>query len=230
MNENYKGYYDADNISAFLYPVKIVEDCYPNVLTLMRKVMNRWGENWRLQKKQKITEKYMYYCLPITNDTLCEMIERKYTSKDGSTFLLVNFDAFSCLTETIQTKRNQDQVILDVRNAKINSILEWYKINRKPQRMFNLNPKHGENGKGAHPSNKGEKVSVLMCSRGEARDMLLKALGVDLRVLYFYDKTHNQYIEFRRESDNTYHGFHLDTIDEVRVPRSIKKMIEKLIQ
>ena len=48
--------------------------------------------------------------------------------------------------------------------------------------------------------------------------MLLKAIGTDLRVLYFFDQTHNRYIEFKRESENTYHGFHLDTIDEKRVP------------
>lgn len=59
--------------------------------------------------------------------------------------------------------------------------------------------------------------------------MLLKAIGTDLRALYFFDQTHNQYIEFKRESENTYHGFHLDTIDEKRVPEDIKMMINKLI-
>ena len=30
-NENYEGYYDADNVSAFLYPVEAMEECYPNI-------------------------------------------------------------------------------------------------------------------------------------------------------------------------------------------------------
>ena len=59
--------------------------------------------------------------------------------------------------------------------------------------------------------------------------MLLKAIGTDLRVLYFFDQTHKQYIEVKRESENTYHGFHLDAIDEKRVPEDIKMMINKLI-
>lgn len=60
--------------------------------------------------------------------------------------------------------------------------------------------------------------------------MLLKAIGAeDLRVLYFFDQIHNRYIEFKRESENTYHGFHLDAIDEKRVPEDIKMMINKLI-
>lgn len=172
-NENYKGYYDADNVSAFLYPVEAMEECYPNIKTRMRMVMSKWGENWRTQKVQKDTVKYMYYCIPIKDDTLCEMTERKFVSTDESTFLLINYDAFSCASETIITKRNQDEVELNVRNADIKNISKWYETNRKPQRIFNLNPKHGENGKGAHPGNKGEKVSVLMCSRGEAKNMLL---------------------------------------------------------
>ena len=172
-NENYVGYYDADNVSAFLYPVEAMEECYPNTKTRMRRVMSKWGGNWRAQKVQQDTESYMYYCITIKDDTLCEMTERKFGSTDGSSFLLVNCDAFSCASETITTKRNQDEMELDVRNADIKSISKWYETNRKPQRIFNLNPKHGENGRGAHPGNKGEKVSVLMCSRGEAKEMLL---------------------------------------------------------
>lgn len=229
VNENYKGYYDADNVSAFLYAVEEMEECYPNIKTRMRMVMYNWGEDWRARKVQKDTETYMYYCITIKDDTLCEMTERKFGSTDGSSFLLVNCDAFSCASETITTKRNQDEMELDVRNADIKSISKWYETNRKPQRIFNLNPKHGENGRGAHPGNKGEKVSVLMCSRGEAKEMLLKAIGSDLRILYFFDQIHNQYIEFKRESENTYHGFHLDAIDEKRVPEEIKMMINKLI-
>jgi len=229
-NENYKGYYDADNVSAFLYPVEAMEECYPNIKTRMRMVMSKWGENWRTQKVQKDTESYLYHGLPIKDDTLCEMAERKSVSTDGSVFLLVNQKAFSDSVKTIQVKRNQTELEFDVSKADFKSVSEWYETNRKPQRIFSLNPKHGENGKGAHPANKGDKVSVLMCSKEDAKNMLLKAIGAeDLRVLYFFDQIHNRYIEFKRESENTYHGFHLDAIDEKRVPEDIKMMINKLI-
>lgn len=227
-NENYKGYYDANNVSAFLN-IAATEECYPNIKTRMRIVMNKWGENWRTQKLQKDTESYMYYCSPIKNDSLCEITERKTASVDGSTFLLINNEALSCSTEALMTKRNQNEVGIDVRKADIRSILQWYERNRKPQRVFNLNPKHGENGKGAHHCNKGKKVSILMCSRNEAEAMLLKAIGTDSKVLYFFDQKKNQYIEFRRESNNTYHGFHLDIADAKKVPEDIKTMISQLI-
>ena len=227
-NENYEGYYDADNVYAFLYPVRIAEDCYPNIMTRMRIVLNKWGENWRMQKVQKDTEDYMYYCLPIKDDTLCEMTERKYVSVDASTFLLVNFNAFACSTEIIRTKRNQNEIELDVRSFDLKLLSKWYEVNRKPQRIFNLNPKHGENGKGAHPSNNGQKVSILMCCKEEATRLLYKAIGEDPKTLYYFDKQCSQYIEFKRESENIYHGFHLDAEDERRVPRHIKTIIDNL--
>lgn len=228
-NENYQGYYDADNVRAFLYPTTIVTDCYPNVVTRMRLVMSKWGENWRTQKIQKATERYMYHDLQIKDDTLCEMAERKTVSANVCSFLLVNHNALSCRIETIKPQRNQVEVELDVRNADIKSISEWYTTNRKPQRIFNLNPKHGENGKGAHPEHDGEKVSTLMCGREEAYDMLLRAIGIDQKVLYFFDRTRKKFIEFRREYNNTYHGFHLDCEDEKRVPQKIKAIISKLM-
>lgn len=229
-NENYKGYYDADNVYAFLYSVKILEECYPKTMTLMRRVMSKWGENWRMQKIQKDTETYMYYCLPIKDDTLCEITERKSVSADASTFLLVNLDAFKCSTEFIRTKRNQNEIELDVINFDIKSLSKWFEVNRKPQRIFNLNPKHGENGRGAHPSNNGYKVSVLMCSKEEAKQMLYKAIGDDLKTLYYFDQKNQQYIEFKCEKECVYHGFHLDADDERRVPPHIRIIIHKLTQ
>lgn len=227
-NENCEGYYDAENVTAFLYPIEVAEDCYPNVITRMRMIMNKWGENWRTQKEQKDTESYMYFCLPIKDDTLCEITERKIVSEDNNSFLLVNLNAFPCASDIICVKRGQTEIRLDVRMADVRGISLWFATNRKPQRGFNPNPKHGENGKGAHPSNKGNKVSILMCSKEEAEQMLHKAVGTDLRTLYYFDRKYNQYIEFKCECENTYHAFHLDAEDEKRVPEPVKHMIERL--
>ncbi|WP_299094264.1 hypothetical protein [uncultured Bacteroides sp.] len=230
QNENYDGYYDGKNIQAFLYPLEIAEDCYPNMKTRFRVMMKQWGENWRNDRKQSDTEKYYYYHMEIEDDTLCELTKRKKDSADGSTFLLINQEAFFCHEDRIKTKCEDEDFEIEVRKAEIKAIARWFEINRTPQRSFHLNPKHGELGKGAHPSNKGEKVSVLMCSRGEACNLLKKAIGEDLKILYFYDTNYNQYIEFKRESDNVYHAFHLDKEDEQRIPNNIKESIKKLFQ
>ena len=56
-NENYKGYYDAENVSAFLYPAKILKESYPNTITRMRMVMSKWGEKLAQSENAKMLQK-----------------------------------------------------------------------------------------------------------------------------------------------------------------------------
>jgi hypothetical protein len=228
--ENYDGYYDGKNVQEFLLPLEIAEDCYPNMKTRFRLIMGKWGEDWRKNMMQSNMEKYRYFCSEIKDDTLCELTKRKICSIDGSTFLLINHNAISCSDDMVRTKCNDKDFEIDVRNTEIKAIAKWFEANRIPQRIFHLNPKHGENGKGAHSLNKGYKVSILMCSQSEAGILLRKAIGEDLRTLFFFDTTHNQYIEFKRESDNIYHAFHLDKEDEKKIPNSVIEAIRMLNQ
>lgn len=222
--ENYTGYYDVDNIKAFLLPIGIMEDSYPNAMTRFRSVMNKWGENWRNGKKQDDDVAYIFRGSQIQNDSLCEITERKCVPADDSTFMLVSCGgALSCKAGTISVQRQGNNVEVDVRNLEVKELAGWFENNRRPSRIFNWNPKHGEYGKGEYP---GE--SKLMGSRDEARSLLHKAWGTDLRVLFFFDEKYNQYIEFKRELGNTYHGFHLYEADEKRVPAIVKQHIDAL--
>ena len=69
QNENYDGYYDGKNVQAFLCPLEIAEDYYPNMQTRFRVMMKQWGENWRNDRKQSDTEKYYYYHMEIKDDS-----------------------------------------------------------------------------------------------------------------------------------------------------------------
>src|SRR5574344_487197 len=228
-HENYDGYYDGKNVQAFLSPLEIVEDYYPNMKTRFRLIMGKWGEDWRENMIQSNLEKYHYFCSEIKDDTLCELTKRKICSTDGSTFLLINHNAFPCSNDMIRTKCNNNDFEIDVRNTETKAIAKWFEVNSIPQRTFNLNPKHGENGQRAYSSNKGDKVSVLMCSCGAAGVLLKKAIGENLKTLFFFDVKNKQYIEFKRESDNVYHGFYLDKEDEKRIPNGIRDAINRLL-
>ena len=77
--ENYTGYYDVDNIKAFLLPIEIMEDCYPNAMTRFRSAMNKWGENWRNGKKQDNNVVYKLWGKEIQDCILCEITAVSYT-------------------------------------------------------------------------------------------------------------------------------------------------------
>lgn len=230
QNENYEGHYDSRNVAAFLYPVYEMDECYPNVLTRMRISMSRWGEDWRRASVQNDAKTYMYYRRPIADDSLCEIIERKAQRAHETSFLLVNCGAMNCAGDAITALHDGSEVMIDVRNAEVAPIAKWFAANRRPMRVFHANPKHGENGKGAHRDNKGDKVSRLLCSKEQADAMLSLAIGSDSRVLYFFDEKHGRYIEFKCERPNVYHGYHLDDEDENRVPSEIKAMIKRAME
>lgn len=230
QNENYSGYYDSDNLKGFLLPATIAEDCYPNTATRFRSIMKRWGEDWRREKRQDEEDDYRYYCQKIENDTLCEIIKRNGTDTDGCTFLLVNHNAISCKDDFIRAGYNNESVDINVSRLDFKDIARWFETNRRPQRVFNWNPKHGEFGKGAHPSNGKDKVSVLMGSRGEAGRLLHKAFGLQPGTLYFFDEKYDRYIEFKREGENIYHAFHIAPEDEDRIPDLIKERIKIIRQ
>lgn len=94
------------------------------------------------------------------------------------------------------------------------SLEKWVRENRQ-QRTMNKNNKHGENGKGGHPHNKGDPVSVLKCNIEKAQGLLntAKCLGATYnRHLVNYDPEFGELIIFYDEGDNPqnqYHGYHI---------------------
>ena len=109
----------------------------------------------------------------------------------------------------------------------IEQLETWFSNNRQP-RIFNLNPKHGENGVGAR-ANKGEKVSLLLCSQNQASELLRLAKG-DKRIskeLFAFDTNHKKFIVFKDDNTivNSYHGYHVDNENEV--PHKIRNTFEK---
>ncbi len=106
----------------------------------------------------------------------------------------------------------------------LNSVYNWIICNVE-RRNFNLSPKHGENGVG-----NWEGASSLLCSRIEAQELLNKAIpdfSIKVKELFYFDESHNTYIEFYFEGDNPqrqWHGFHLDIIEwNKRIPSSIRE-------
>ncbi|NJO02815.1 MAG: hypothetical protein HC880_15045 [Bacteroidia bacterium] len=117
--------------------------------------------------------------------------------------------------------------------SSLEDLEKWLKENRGP-RIFNVHPKHGENGQGNWGKSRGNKVEVLECSQEEAQILLDTAVGnhqIDPRRLYNYDVKHEKYILFYYEGDtpqNQYHGFHLSEDNpEQKIPPSIMMVLKE---
>lgn len=120
---------------------------------------------------------------------------------------------------------------IPVRNNETD-LIEWLQTNRT-QRVFNLSPKHGENGQGSWGNSRGNKVDILECSRERAQELLDTAIGemrISTRKLFNYDTEVGQYILFYFEGENPqnqYHGFHISN-KKIRneVPNKIQGILK----
>lgn len=229
--ENYECYYDSRNLNAFMIPIVSLGDCYPKVSTLLRRRINNWGSDWRRNKSITEQDKCKFLGSEIVDDTLCEMVNRKQKIPE-CTYLLVDDEAIVQQTDKCELLFKGKIVEIDNCKFDVKPLARWFGRNRRPIRKFHLNPKHGEKGKGAHPANKGDKVSLLLCSEEEAAIMLNKAVGesADSKTLYFWDSSKEKYIEFKCEVNQVYHGFHLDEEDaKQRISVCVKEKIKKLL-
>lgn len=228
--ENYECYYDSRNLNAFMIPMDALRDCYPKISTLLRRKINNWGSDWRRSKMITGQEVCKFLGTEVVDDTLCEIANRKL-KRPECTYLLVDDEAIVQQTDKLEPLFKGKTVVIDNCALEVKTLAYWFEGNRRPMRKFHLNPKHGENGKGAHPSNKGDKVSVLLCSKEEAAVLLNKAVGENAegKIMYFWDANKDKYIEFKCEGKHVFHGFHLDEEDaKQRVPVCVKEKIEKL--
>lgn len=189
------------------------------------------GSDWRKFKTISCGDICKVFEEEVVDDVLCEIAKRQQNNNADS-FLLINADALVRNISPLKLLFKNRTIFLDTRRVEIRELSEWFEQNRKPERKFHLSPKHGENGKGAHTTNKGDKVSLLLCSKEKAAILLNKAVGEDLacKTLFFKDTDNDKYIEFKSEGGNIYHAFHLDEEDsEHRISTEVRQKIAKLL-
>jgi hypothetical protein len=231
--------YDAENIKEFQQQMNGLDDEFMSLQYAFYMLLSN-AENFRENSKQAADCLYFIWDLnqftgiqinsPIS--TLAEIAEEKRQDENKKLVLVHN--------DSIHLNRSIIPIIKDgydekcpfficIQHVKNSTELEnWISQNRQP-RLFNLNPKHGENGKGAK-ANKGEEVSVLLCNKKHAQELLDSAVG-DKRIskkLFNFDNEHQKFIVFEDENtpNNSYHGYHVD--NENQVPQKFQKYLPPL--
>ena len=229
--EHYLLYFDSKNIKNFLHPARELEEYYPKVEVTLLNALQRFAEDWREEPIQDSGVIYKLFQAPVTDDSFCEICERKYQSDveaTNSTYAIISHSALENVS-TADMHRNLHQIDIPVLEATIEKIESWLQENRRPPRIYNWNPKHGENGKDAHKANKTDTVAILYCSREHATELLHKALGEynDIGPLYVWDEEFKRYMEFKRESKSstTFHSYHLEEGDR-KIP-TIQKLLSR---
>lgn len=227
--------YDGKNIEAFLFPVNELPDYYPSIRQKMRIVL-KGLENWRNNRISEKDTPYRCEYQTLYDEVRTEILERIECNPTDGYVIAYHSSGYKPKTWIIESEDSKEKI--ESLRLFIPHLFEWEAKHHKPVRKYNHNPKHGENGLGAHPANKGEYVSLLLCSQDHAAELLQFAIGATgFDTLYFFDRDHKKYIEFKAETksanlpeDSTtrnYHSYHIE--DENRVPKEIAEKI-KIIQ
>lgn len=233
-DENCSMIYDADNIRAYLYVVNTIPECYPSRAQQLRTIL-KGVENWRNNRISSENTEYIIHYETVKDEIRTEIAERALANSADS--FLITSSLVDRGGKVWNLEINDTSVSVKAQQMFIPQVFEWLSKHHKPLRIYEWNEKHGENGKCAHPDNKGDEVSVLLCSKEHAAELLDGAIGEPMYdCLYCFDAEYGKYMEYKAgcKSENLasgtierkYHSFHID--DEHRIPNRVMKKIKIL--
>lgn len=221
--ENYEGFFDLDNIEAFLANYDILDDYYPvSPRKKLRQSLRNW-RSWKSQRESDSEEEYKIEGTPTKNGSFGE-IHARQTKASNNKYLVVSDNSICFCNQTVTVAQTSNGASEQIECIELKDELEkWFNGNRIPARIYNESSKHGENGRG-----EWRNASKLLCSHTEAKEMLAKAIGLNgIDELYYYDAKNGAYIIFRYEGDtgeNKFHAYHLSERDNI--DKSIKERLQ----
>lgn len=225
--------YDAKNVLAFTYGMRVLPECYPGRERELRFALKNL-EDWRKNRKSLENDEYTLNYSNIKDEIRTEIATRMSNNPKDSFLITVHIPDYAA--KEWQLSKGQDIYCIESLPLSIKEVFEWMSSHHHPQRVYNWNPKHGENGKGAYPANNGDEISVLLCSKEHAAEIMQKAIGEPMYdTLYCFDEKCGKYMEYKSEckydhlpnnAPRYYHSYHLD--NDYSIPNSVKKKLNIL--
>lgn len=209
-DEDVTMYYDVKNLAAFLYPVRLMPDIYPNKRLYQLALIEKRMQSWNSQSEQQATDRFVYRNQQTEDNTLCEIARRQYNNQLARcVYAVMNHGALNHRLgnrERVYVECNGKSKTFWVVKADVGILLNWLKEKGVVKRKYLPNSdKHGTAGLGG---SQASNVSPLLCQNWEAKKMMKKAFRYG-KNLYYYDANHQKYIRFMSGNNNTYHPYHI---------------------
>lgn len=213
-------YYDSENMKNVLYPytslkAEYEEEEFPNITVTIRALLNEEGFiDWKDEPTES-DEHYVLNGTDVTDNTLGEMAR---DAREGNAVVLFNCNAIAYRSPIcLNADPTSQQVFIEHYNN-IRGLHRWFSENRLPQRVFDYNPKHGDN---KHPAQliagTNRRAAQLLTNRNDTEQLLKLAIGTDTNsALWYYDEANSCYIYFENQNELrlAFHGYHLSEGEE----------------
>lgn len=223
--------YDAKNLKSCLYVLDTLKDSYPNRSLELLRAMHGYSD-WRKHRISEADQSYEIYHAEVKDEVRTEVAEREMVLKGNLCMIAVHIPDYVQKDWIVKKGHQMSQV--SSLPLLIPEVFDWLAHHRSQVRVYNWNPKHGEQGTGAHPVNKGNKVAILHCSKEHAQDLLQKAIGKKgWNCLWTYDAEKHMFMEFQAETkyaqlpaeaiERKYHSYHLEGSENI--PKEVLKRL-----
>lgn len=204
--EHFIPVYDTQNLNAALCPIKTsVPAEFPNVQMKILTILRQKGVTDKVRiTSRSLDSKYKLYHEDVTTTILGDMAS---CLEMGKALVILDIHAALKYKNAIPVKKQYNDIELSIEIVTDTfSLYSWFTKNRKPQRQYDYNKKHGDAGRRAHGG------SQLKTDEQETRELLHKAVGKDKKsALWYYDNKNNSFIYFenQREIRLAFHGYHI---------------------
>lgn len=165
---------------------------------------------------------YEYLGVDCINTSIAEITERKYNSTSYTGFMLNFIKSNFGESSNFDVDRNKVPINIPCcsTSSGLYNCLTSIGYIHPNQRTFEHHRQKHDRKRPTHGN------SILLCSDGKAQELLNTACFVDSPFdnrLYNYDTEHNKIIVFNKHTALSYHGYHIDGIDNI--PNKILKQL-----
>lgn len=215
--EAWELYYSGELMDEWEEWFKLFSEEYPEPSYRLLKAafLNSDAMRWEEDRSSESSFQIDVMGCRLTDNIVTEAAyERSLSTKQ--VVLLINASALSVDVNSMAFSCDEGRTYpyaLDIRNLNVKEIALYLSKKRYPERVFELNSKHGECRKEVRYENR-RKISPLKCTKEQAQELLHLAFGQKDGQVWAYDIKEGQLVEFKRHSDFVWHGYHIDEEDE----------------
>lgn len=201
--------YNIKNLKSFAWPIKTVEDIYPDGNLFLKDLSKSIGWTTADEVSCSTPVSCMLYATDVSNEVIGEMASYQ---KFGNAVVILDIEALSSKTSPLPVKEKHTGQSIEIASVNdIPNLYKWISEKRVPQRQYTFNAKHGD------MHHKATFGSQLLTDEDETKKLLAFAIGETRDgALWLYDKTRNAYIYFENQHELrlAFHGYHVKEGDE----------------
>lgn len=201
--------YDVKNLKSFVWPLKTIEDIYPDGKLLLKDYLKNIGWTTADDVSSKSPFSCLLYNHEVTEEVIGDIASRQTY---GNAVVILDMNTLKSKVSPLPVKEAYTGNSIEIATAEdIKTLYDWLSEHRIPLRIYCFNEKHGDK------DHKAKGGSQLLTDETETMNLLKESVGETKEgALWLYDKANEAYIYFenQRELRLAFHGYHVNHGEE----------------